>query len=256
MKNKRYIQIFYLLFLVLTCRPVQAVEEYPVAMEHWASVLEEYVDPHGRIDFRRLRTQSSDLDNYIDFVSRISPDTNPSMFQTPADVIAYHINTYNALAMQGVLDRDIPDNFGSVFKRLSFFKLRKVVIGGKTTSLYDYENDLIRKLGDERVHFALNCMVRDCPRLPDTPFTGANLDQQLEKAAQEFFSREKHIRIEHDKQTVYLSEILDFYTEDFTPSGKTSDLVPYVNKYVEPDIPADYRVRFIDYDWGINQAPD
>ena len=38
-------------------------------------------------------------------------------------------------------------------------------------SLYTLENDVIRPLGDERVHFALNCMVVSCPRLPRVAFT-------------------------------------------------------------------------------------
>ncbi len=49
---------------------------------------------------------------------------------------------------------------------------------------------------------------------------------------------------------VYLSEILDFYPEDFlTPA--TPSLIAYVNPYLSEPIPLDYEVRFIDYDWTI-----
>ncbi|MCI0400628.1 MAG: DUF547 domain-containing protein [Gammaproteobacteria bacterium] len=48
-------------------------------------------------------------------------------------------------------------------------------------SLYAYENDVIRKLGEPRVHFALNCVALGCPILPKKPFTGKWLDAELER---------------------------------------------------------------------------
>ena len=53
-------------------------------------------------------------------------------------------------------------------------------------SLYDYENKVIRPVGDPRVHFVLNCMVVDFPRLPDKPFARDMLDSQLNEASFEF----------------------------------------------------------------------
>lgn len=227
-------------------------QSYDTALEHWTRVLDRFVDQEGRIDFEGLRRDHADLDQYVAFVVSTDPATAPDLFPTPADVIAFHINTYNALAMHGVIEKDITEGFNSFFKRARFFKLHKVVIGMKTTSLYDYENDVIRPLGEDRVHFTLNCMVRDCPRLPREPFISERLDAQLEDAACEFFSKEKHLRIDHDKKTLWVSEILDFYTEDFVSSGKRRDLVRYVNRYLEDKVPQGYRVRFIPYDWTLN----
>ena len=251
--------LFYRLALIVLCvTPVtllHGAEPYESALGYWRMVLQAHVDEEGRIDFLTLQADMADLESYISYVSTISPQTNPGLFPSAANVIAYHVNTYNALAMHGVIKKGIPSDFDSIFKRLAFFKLNKVTVGGVETSLYDYENDLIRNLGDARIHFALNCMVRDCPRLPREPFTATALDTQLDSAAREFFSRAKHLRIDHGKRTVWLSEILDFYTEDFVPSGRSVDLLTYVNRYVPAPIPADFRVRFIDYDWTINQSP-
>jgi uncharacterized protein DUF547 len=49
---------------------------------------------------------------------------------------------------------------------------RKFIIGGRAMSLYAYESDIIRKLGEPRIHFALNCSALGCPILPSTPFSG------------------------------------------------------------------------------------
>jgi hypothetical protein len=52
---------------------------------------------------------------------------------------------------------------------------------------------------------------------------------------------------------LYLSSILDFYTKDFVKSGRAKDLVSYVNQYLPQAVAEDYRVKFINYDWTINQ---
>ncbi len=99
-------------------------------------------------------------------------------------------------------------------------------------------------------------MVRDCPRLPREAFRADSLDQQLESAAQEFFAKEKHLRIDSKKRTIYVSSILDFYTEDFVASGKSRDLGRYINRYLQDPVPKDFKVKFIKYDWTINQRPN
>jgi len=244
-----------IMLAVLTVSPVQAVtqQDYDIALAQWAKVLTAFVNEEGQTDFAALAGQKEALLVYVDFVATVSPQSHPLLFPTPADVLAYHINTYNALAMYGVIDEGLPADFDSFFKRLSFFKLRDILIGGKSTSLYDYENDVIRSLSEPRIHFALNCMVRDCPRLPMVPFDATALDAQLSELTWQFFNKDKHLQIDDEKKVVYVSEILDFYTEDFVVSGDKQDLLVYINRYQKNAIPADYKVEFIDYDWTVNQ---
>jgi hypothetical protein len=224
--------------------------------QSWSAVLEKFVDNEGRIDFTALKEDKAELEKYVAYIAETSPESNPELFPTRADVLTYHINTYNALAMHGILEKNVTKGFNSFFKRAGFFKLYKITIGGKTTSLYDYENEVIRPLGEPRIHFALNCMVKDCPRLPRKPFKPDNLDEQLENVTWEFFSKDKHLRVDHEKKELWVSAILKFYTKDFVSSGKRQDLLGYVNQYLEEKIPDDYRVRFIKYDWTLNQQPD
>jgi len=237
--------------------PVQAVtqQDYDFVVSKWTKVLSTFVNDQGQTDFAALAGQQEDLLAYVDFVASVSPKSHPLLFPTPADVLAYHLNTYNALAMYGVIDEGLPTDFDSFFKRLSFFKLRDIRIGGESTSLYDYENDVIRSLDEPRIHFALNCMVKDCPRLPMVPFDAVELEAQLSELTWQFFNKEKHLRIDSDNKVVYVSEILDFYTEDSVVSGDQQDLLTYINRYQKVTIPADYKVEFIDYDWTINQQP-
>lgn len=235
--------------------PAQAPAGGETYLAPWAAVLERFVDARGRVDFSALAADRDDLDRFVAWVQRTSPASHPDLFPDRDAELAYHINAYNALAMQGVIDEGIPADFGSIFKRAGFFKLRKVIVGGQRTSLYDYENEVIRGYGDARVHFALNCMVRDCPRLPREPFRAATLDAQLDAAAREFLGDDANVNADHQARELRLSELLKFYTADFVGADRPQALAAYVNRYREREVPTDYRVRFRRYDWTINRQP-
>lgn len=247
--------VLFALLAAASSAAVATAEQYAAALQDWADVLEEHVDEQGRVDFAALARDPAPLERYVEAVSGYGPASAPGDFVDPAAVLAYHINTYNALAMHGVIDRGIPAGFLNFFQRASFFRLRDVVIDGRETSLHAYENDVIRPLGEPRIHFAVNCMVKDCPRLPREPFAAATLDAQLESAAREFFDHPRKLAIDHANETIRVSAILDFYTEDFVASGRAEDLPGYINRYIDSPLPAGYRVRFFDYDWRINAQP-
>ncbi len=248
------------LFTLLTALTSFAVsasdaEEFAEANAAWARVLTSHVDERGRVDFAAIAESPDDLKRYVEVVASYGPESNPGDFSEPNQVLAYHANTYNALAMWGVIERDIPDGFTSFFKRASFFKFRSVNIDGSKTNLYDYENKVIRPLDEPRMHFVLNCMVRDCPRLPQQPFTADDLENELQQASLEFFSEERKLSVDHDKREIWVSAILDFYTVDFVSSGKARDLPTYINPFLEAPLPADYKVKYVEYDWRINAQP-
>ena len=230
-------------------------DQWQAALADWQLVLTRRVDDQGRVDFAGAATDRAALDRFVAFVGSHGPRATPEFFPGREAALAFHLNAYNALAMAGVLDAGIPQDFSSLLKRARFFKFRAVQVDGKKTSLYDYEKDVIRPLGEPRVHFALNCMVRACPRLPREAFRVATLDAQLESAAREFFAKPLHLRVIDRDREVRVSEILDFYTEDFAPSGRPQDLLPYINRYREVAVPLDFRVRYIPYDWTLNGQP-
>jgi hypothetical protein len=228
--------------------------EVPVAppVDAWARVLDRFVDDRSRVDFDGLVRDRVDLDRYVAWVYAVGPDNTPGLFPSPAHVLAYHLNAYNALAMYNVLEDGIPPTLAGL-KKLDFFVLRRLRVGGAPLSLYAYENEVIRKLGDARVHFALNCMVVGCPRLPRTPFRAETLDADLEREARRFFSEPRNLQVDASQGVVRMSEIMSFYTEDFLATAPS--LLAYVNRYRDVPIPAGYRVEFIPYDWTINRQP-
>ncbi len=218
----------------------------------WVTVLSRFVDDRGRVDFRGLARDGHDLDAAVAGIAAVAPGNAAAAFPTLAERLAFHVNAYNALAMEHVVRRGIPRHL-SLLGRLGFFVLSSVTVGGRSMSLYDYENEVIRPLGDERVHFALNCMSISCPRLPRTPFHAASLDQELDAAARGFFAETRNVQIDDVHHVVLLSSILSFYKSDFLAHAPS--LVDYVNRYRAEQVPVGYRVEFIPYDWTINIQP-
>ena len=220
------------------------------ATDAWVRVLHGYVDDRGRVDFARLAGNPDELTSYVGYIATVSPRSTPDVFASADAELAYYLNSYNALSMYNVIGSGIPGSLANLFRRFIFFYWNKFRVGGEKISLYAYENDVIRRLGDERVHFALNCMSISCPRLPRLPFTVGAVQSQLDAETRRFFSAARNIRVDHSRQTVEVSEILDFYTEDFL--AKHPSLIAYINRYREEQIPVSYAVEFIAYDWTIN----
>lgn len=222
------------------------------ALDSWAQVLNSHVDHKGRVNFENLDKDYLPLYRYIKFVAQSGPMNNPERYSTFDERLAYYLNSYNALAMYGVLSKGIPQDFGQIWDRAEFFKLTVFNIGGMKISLYDYENKIIRPLGDPRIHFALNCMVRGCPRLPKKPFLAETVQSTLNTLSKEFVNHPRHVEALHAEQMVRISEIFRFYTEDFVNTQSAPSLITYINNYRTDPIPEHYKVEFIPYDWTIN----
>lgn len=218
-------------------------------IQAWAQVLERFVDDQGRVDFRALATDRTALNRYVGWVYDHSPASHPDRFPDRAAALAFHLNAYNALAMHHILESGTPVTLAG-FAKIRFFWLTKVRVGGVDISLYDYENRVIRPLGEPRVHFALNCMSVGCPALPRVPFSGPMLEAQLERETLRFMNDPRHVRVDHGTRTVWLSEIFDFFPADFLAVAPS--LVDYVNRYRAEPVPRDYAVKFIAYDWTVN----
>ena len=224
----------------------------PPPYEAWARVLTEFVDVQGRVDFAAIARHRGDLDRFVSYVYDIGPNNRPELFPSADHILAFHLNAYNALALHQIIEAGIPTSLAGT-RKLSFFYLSKVQVGGETISLYDYENRVIRALGEPRVHFALNCMSIGCPRLPREPFLPENLDAQLTRETSLFLGESRNVTIDEVRKILKLSAIFEFYGEDFL--AKAPSLTAYVNRYRERKVAENYAIEFIPYDWTVNRQP-
>jgi len=79
------------------------------------------VNDRGQVDFRGLAKSPGDLKAFVDYIARVSPESDPALFPGAETRLAYHINAYNALAMYNVIDSGIPRSL-SGFTKLRFFR--------------------------------------------------------------------------------------------------------------------------------------
>ena len=211
----------------------------------WERVLSTHVNEQGRINFPALRANPKDLELYVGWVAQNSPANRPALFPRKEDRVAYYLNSYNALAMYNhVKTGTLPSD------TKTFFYFHKLMIGGEEMSLYSYENDVIRKQGEPRVHFALNCIVRDCPRLPREPFVADRLEAQLEAAATEFMNATRHVVVDAAQRKVRHSKILEWYRDDFLTVAPS--VLDYINRYRSEKIPAGFELEAVEYNFELN----
>lgn len=257
----RFIAALSLLWLT-ACSSLVPVPEVPAGvtgdpLQAWADVLAKNVDDRGRVNFEAVAKDPAKLKYYVNYVSKNGPNSTPKAFPNKEAVLAHYLNSYNALSMYNIIVAEIPETLNGLLRKAKFFYFKKFIIDGKEMSLYSFENDIIRTVGEERVHFALNCMSAGCPRLPRKPFTGAKLNDELQAEALRFFNEDRNVKVDAKEKKVYLSEILKFFTEDFLK--KAPNLIAYANQYRDKNpkaqLPVDYEVDFIDYDWTVHRQP-
>lgn len=229
----------------------------------WNAVLERHVDERGTVDYAALARAPQTLDRFLGAVARTSPESEPALFPTRADRLAYYLNAYNAWVFRGVLARGPEKESvwkGGLVSGYSFFVGMDIVLGGGKTNLKKLEDKTIRAtFADPRIHAALNCASRGCPRLPRKAFEPATLDEELDAAMREFVSEERNVRVDTAARTVTLSRIFDWFESDFLAFEKTHgiadpNLVDYVNRYRAADVqvPRGLRIRFAEYDKRLN----
>ena len=240
-----------------------AQEQEVYSNETFVRLVKKYLSDDGeKIDYAAWKESPEDLqalDAQVAMLARISPDSEPDQFPTPATKRSYWINTYNTLVLQAVLEywplESVQDVKISVSSRLvpgkGFFYDRKVTVGGKKTNLYKLEKEVLKTQKDPRLHYAFNCASTSCPVLRPWEWT----DEQLDQAGREFINDKRNVSVEDD--TVMLSTIFKWYKKDFP-----KDILVYLQQYAEPVLKQElqaahdgkYRIRYETYDWSLNDA--
>ena len=182
---------------------------------------------------------------------------DPNLLATRKERLAFWINTYNTFAIKGILDGYSPVN---LFGRYRYFIGRDYRVGSESINLYNLEQELLIPVFHEpRIHFAIACASRSCPKLQSWVYTADKLDEQLDQSAREFINDPSRNRFDRDRKVAYLSEIFEWFKQDF--STDTGNLLHYVQRYIKDRELArelessPYQVQFLEYDWRLNGVP-
>lgn len=167
--------------------------------------------------------------------------------------LAFYINAYNVLAIQGILNGRSPSSW---WGRRKFFRQQKFNVLGEMISLDTIEHERISALGERRAHFAIVCASMSCPRLSSQAYRPESLDIQLHEAATRFINDPTRNRFDPERRIAFLSKIFEWYTDDFVAAG--GSLQRYVARFtadaaVQDTLRQDgFETRFVDYDWNLN----
>jgi hypothetical protein len=122
-------------------------------------------------------------------------------------------------------------------------------------SLNQIEHEILRPLGDPRVHFALNCASIGCPQLSREPFDPGQLDAQLNRETRGFINNSEKVYLDKERDRVHASSIFKWFSEDF--ERVAGDVVSFIARY-RPEEDQDFfqsdkvSLQFLRYDWGLN----
>lgn len=208
--------------------------------------LKDFVDEKGFVDYAGWKKQHSKLKEYLSYLN----DNAPKDGWSQAEQFAYYINLYNAATVNLVLENNMPASIKDIDGPLGQVWLKDAAnVNGKMYSLAAIEKNVLQKMGDPRIHFAINCASFSCPKLQNKAFTATNVNTLMEKGAQEFFNSNKNDL--SDANNPNLSEIMNWYKSDFTDTGLS--VIGYVNKYATNKVAENATIGYISYDWSLNK---
>ncbi|MGE0377615.1 MAG: DUF547 domain-containing protein [Planctomycetaceae bacterium] len=224
----------------------------------WDRLLQKYVDGKGFVDYASWKASSADqtaLDAYLSHLSSaaVSRSTNRDA------KFAFWINAYNAVTVKGIL-REYPTssirNHTAKLFGYNIWKDLQLPVENEQYSLEQIEHEVLRKMGDPRIHFVIVCASIGCPRLLNEAYTADKLDVQLTSNAKAFFADRTKFQYDAARKTIAVSPILEWFAEDFGQDqvAQMRRIAPYLPDAASQKLAQSgtARVSYLDYDWGLN----
>lgn len=254
MKN---IHISLLITLVLSfsaCFRVKDLDSTSKPVSHigFDSLLRQHVNTEGWVNYEGFIRDSVAFDAYLDLLSKNHPNNRnwPTNEQK-----AYWINAYNAFTIKLICNNYPIASIKDVQRGIPFvsdtWQIDFIHIEGKTYNLNNIEHGILRpKFNDPRVHAAINCASRSCPKLLNEAFIAEKLDAQLDTVMHIFINdgvRNKII----SPQKAELSKIFTWFSGDFKKD--TPSVIAFINKFSTIKLEEKADINYLDYDWQLNK---
>lgn len=222
-----------------------------------ATLLEKYVDRAGNVDYEGWKKTAEDVQALDDYLAQLSTAGIKGR-ATHGGRLAYWMNAYHAVTLRGIL-RDYPTqsihDLAPRGGRYDIYNDLMLYVDGHQFSLTQIEHDVLRQLGEPRIHFALHRASVGGPKLSRAAFTAENIEGRLAAAARDFLADPANCRFGRGGGRLELSSVLEWNSTDFGPT-----LVQQL-EYLAPYLPRDAQravrrggvtVTYMEYDWGLN----
>ncbi|MCP4809386.1 MAG: DUF547 domain-containing protein [Proteobacteria bacterium] len=145
--------------------------------------------------------------------------------------LAFWMNAYNALTVDLILDNpgiaSIQDlDEGDPWNARSF------TVAGQSVTLNHIENEILRPLGDPRIHAGVNCASKGCPPLFNEAFEATTVDEQLNRATANWIATNAY-KTSKSMDEIHVSKIFEWYGDDFAAYGAARKDLPGVDGQLE-----------------------
>ncbi len=202
--------------------------------------LQKQVSTEGEVNYKNIKANDDELHAYLNQFIAISPKDS----WTKKEKLAYWINAYNAFTIKLIIDnyplesiKDIKNPWDKEF----------IPINGKMLSLNHIEHEILRKMNEPRIHFAIVCASASCPKLQNKAFIAEKLDSQLTAVTKGFLSDSSKNNIQKD--VIEISKIFKWFSKDFKENGT---LIDFLNTYSDVKISSEAKINYMDYSWELN----
>ena len=255
MRNRIMRSVFPIgIMLLVLIQPALAFE-----FSSWDGMLKKYVESKtingvtlNAVDYKKLGKDPA----YTKLVNDLET-VSLSTLKTQEEKLAFWINVYNIMAAKMVLDnypvKSIKDA-GSLFTAV--WKKPVGVVAGKERTLNEIEHEILRKMGEPRIHVAIVCASVSCPDLRKEAYTADKLNSQLDDQLTLFLANSKKgLTVDEKKGYVYVSSIFKWFEEDFNAKGGVRPFIaPYSPEPLQAEVKNDkLTVYYLDYDWDLNE---
>ncbi len=173
-----------------------------------------------------------------------------SELESREETLAYYINAYNILTIELIIANwplDSIRDIGNFFRGPWDIVVLENAAG--RLSLDDIEHNIIRQLGEPRIHFAVNCASLSCPDLRTEAYQADKLDAQLDEQTRIFLSQQKGLQVRGPD--IRVSRIFDWYGDDFSASGGVEN---FIRQY-RPELVFVEADANLPYNWDLNSRP-
>lgn len=260
------------MFAALVATP-RAQPAFDHTYAEYGALLGAFVRP-PRVDYRALQAARGRLDRAV--AAFAAPRAADERAWTRAERMAFWINAYNLFTLKAIVDHyPIESGWLTLAPRNSIRQIDGVwtrltwQAAGRTLTLDDIEHRILRpEFADARVHFALTCASISCPPLAAEPYRATRLGAQLDAAGRAYLASAEGLRI--DGETMRVSSIFKWYGDDFiaayapkvpgTRAARERAILGIVSTFGPPAAAeraraGGARIRFLDYNWSLNDVP-
>ena len=280
--NKITLTFFMALFICFTGNNMAETphDQKPFDQNHtiFTKLLQENVKD-DKVNYPGFKN-SQEFDKYLESLGNIDPKA--FNIWTEKQKLAFWINAYNAFTIKAITDHYpiersftligifyAPEN--SILQIPGVWKKLKFNAVGEEVTLDHIEHGILRKeFNEPRIHAAINCASISCPDLRDEAYIGERIDIQLHDASRNFVnSKYKGVLIDKDKNKIKVSKIFKWFGDDFfsvyqmqefiNKPDKQNGTLGFIYKYIIDDekeyiLSGDYKLKYLSYDWGLNEA--